>query len=152
MTTSPPPPAAEELRRWVISSPSELQVLRAQLHATLLGHEPGDGDRLADVPERMLLVVTELATNAMKHGLPPTEIRLLRSETQFMLDVADRDLDRVPEVNDDAENRGIGGRGLMIARSLSLDVGWYATEDAKHIWATFPTHGEESPDDDHKDS
>ena len=37
-----------------------------------------------------------------------------------------------------AVQSGAGGRGLMLARSFSLQVGWYATETTKHIWATFP--------------
>ena len=26
----------------------------------------------------------------------------------------------------------------MLAQSLSLQVGWYATDTTKHVWASFP--------------
>ena len=35
-----------------------------------------------------------------------------------------------------------GGRGLLLAQSFSLTVGWYATATTKHVWATFPVYPE----------
>ena len=139
LRTSPPPPVAEELHVWLLNTRAELHALRAGLHEALTGLAPAAGAGLADVPERMVLVATELATNAIKHGRPPTVIRLLRSEDQFVLDVADRDLDNLPELRD-TRPVNAGGRGLLLAQMFSLEVGWYATEDAKHIWASFPMH------------
>lgn len=139
LQTSPPPPEAEELHVWVLDDGTQLRHLRAALQKALTGHQFLAGDTLGGVPERMVLVATELATNAIVHGLPPTEVRLLRTADRFVLDVADRDLSTVPEL---AHNRPLhaGGRGLQLARAFSLDVGWYATDTAKHIWATFPRH------------
>ncbi|MFI5842188.1 ATP-binding protein [Catenuloplanes sp. NPDC051500] len=125
------PPEANEVRTWVLHSPDQLRTLRAGLSEEITG-EP-----LAEVPERMLLVATELATNAIRHGRPPTEVRLLRTEDQFVLDVLDRDPNTPPEPVDPSWESA-GGRGLQIAQSLSLDVGWYTTPHAKHVWASFP--------------
>jgi hypothetical protein len=50
--------------------------------------------------------------------------------------VADHDLSTVPELVD-FQPTGSGGRGLQLALALSLDVGWYATDTTKHIWASF---------------
>lgn len=85
----------------------------------------------------MVLVATELATNSIKYGIPPTIVRLLGTDDQFVLEVADHDLSTVPEPAD-TRPMNAGGRGLLLARSFSLDVGWYATADAKYVWATFP--------------
>ncbi|TDC49661.1 ATP-binding protein [Micromonospora sp. KC207] len=141
--TSSPPPRAVEIRRWALAGGAELRGLRASLHEALNGHALAEGEELDDIPERVVLVATELATNALLHGLPPTTVRLLRDDDLFILDVADHDLTTVPEM---AETRplGAGGRGLQLARAFSLDVGWYATEGAKHIWASFPRRDEGS--------
>lgn len=91
---------------------------------------------LDDRADRVLLVASELATNALIHGLPPSVVRLLLADGCFVLDIADHDMQAFPQLRD-VEPTDSGGRGLHLARQLSLDVGWYATVDAKHIWASF---------------
>jgi serine/threonine-protein kinase RsbW len=137
LRTSPPPPETEELTAWVLESTSQLRDLRAGLIEALNARAPTARADLADVPERMVLVVTELATNAIKHGIPPTIVRLLRTRDEFVLDVADHDLTTVPQL---ANTRPLnaGGRGLHLANAFALEVGWYASETTKHIWAAFP--------------
>lgn len=137
LRTSPPPPQAVELKRWVLCRPQDLRGLRASLHEALTGHHLVEGERLDEVPELVTLVATELATNALRHGLPPTIVTLSASAHCFHLDVADHDLTSVPELAD-FQPTGSGGRGLQLALALSLDVGWYATDTTKHIWASFP--------------
>lgn len=53
------------------------------------------------------------------------------------MEVADHDLSTVPELADTRPVKA-GGRGLLLAQSFSLTVGWYATETTKNIWAAFP--------------
>ncbi|MFB9238057.1 ATP-binding protein [Plantactinospora siamensis] len=137
LRTSPPLPETVEVRRWMLATPAELSGLRASLHEALTGNVLADGESLDDIPEQVVLVATELATNALRHGMPPTIIRLLTYDDHFVLDVADHDLASVPELAD-TRPQGASGRGLQLARALSLDVGWYATDDTKHIWASFP--------------
>ncbi|WP_433294201.1 ATP-binding protein [Actinoplanes sp. CA-030573] len=137
LQTSPPPPQAQELHVWILDDSTQLRHLRGALHQALTGHPLVAGGTVGDVPERMILVATELATNAIVHGRPPTEIRLLRADDCFVLDVADHDLSTVPELADTRPQHA-GGRGLQLARSFSLQVGWYATDTTKHIWASFP--------------
>ncbi|WP_229070092.1 ATP-binding protein [Actinoplanes sp. DH11] len=134
--TSPPPPYAELVKVWTLVSPTELKQLRAALQRELIAHPLLPDVDHDDILDRIVLVATELATNAFRHGLPPTEVRLMRNHENVILDVADHDLTSVPEL---AHTRPphAGGRGLLLAITFSLDVGWYATDDAKHIWATF---------------
>ncbi|WP_433307679.1 ATP-binding protein [Actinoplanes sp. CA-030573] len=139
LQTLPPPPEAQELHVWVLDNSTQLRQLRSALQQALTGHPPTAGDTLGDVPERMVLVASELATNAIMHGQPLAEVRLSRANDCFVLDVADHDLSTVPRVPD-TRPLGAGGRGLQLARAFSLDVGWYATATTKHIWATFPLH------------
>lgn len=137
LRTSPPPPQATELQRWTLASPADLRALRSSLHQALTGADLLDGQQLDEIPELVVLVATELATNALRHGIPPTTVRLLTAVDFFILDVADHDVSTLPEL-EDARPLDDGGRGLQIAQALSLDVGWYATEDTKNIWASFP--------------
>jgi serine/threonine-protein kinase RsbW len=137
LITSPPPPQAAELHAWVLNTSMELKHLRAAMREALAGQGLPPGDDGLEVVDSMVLVATELASNAIRHGRPPTEIRLLRTDEHFVLDVADHDLTTVPEL---AHTRPInaGGRGLLLAMNMSLKVGWYAAEQTKHIWAVFP--------------
>ncbi|MBB5111299.1 ATP-binding protein [Micromonospora echinospora] len=136
LRTSPPPPQASELERWVLDSPEDLRVLRASLRDALNRHGLVQGEDLDEVPHLVVLVATELASNALRHGRPPTIITLLTTDDRFLLDVADHDVSSVPELTDISPTDS-GGRGLFLAQSVSLDVGWYATGSTKNIWAAF---------------
>jgi serine/threonine-protein kinase RsbW len=139
LPASRPPEHAAELHCWTLGTAAELSGLRAKLHQALTGTDLVEPGSLDEVPEQMVLVASELATNAIRHGAPPTEVRLLDHGDQLVLDVADRSPGSAPELVSPEED-AIGGRGLQIAQMLSIDVGWYRTHDAKHIWATFPRH------------
>ena len=131
-----PPERFRFVREWVLHDTLGLAAVRRELLAEITSHAPQPTDALVGVPERMILVASELATNALTHGLPPTFVRLGSDGHEFLLDVADHDLSTEPQV---AEGRplGQGGFGLRIARRLSQEVGWYATATTKHVWATF---------------
>ncbi|GAA3284468.1 hypothetical protein GCM10020218_042700 [Dactylosporangium vinaceum] len=137
MSVSPLPPVTTELRSWIITNVRELHGLREALLETLEARHLVAAPAFDDRADRVLLVASELATNALVHGLPPSVVRLLLADDCFLIDIADHDMQAVPELRD-VEPYDSGGRGLHLARQLSLDVGWYATADAKHIWASFP--------------
>ncbi|MFC8190096.1 ATP-binding protein [Cellulomonas sp. NPDC057328] len=124
------------LRRWVLDSAAQLRTLRGDLREQIAASSSSAVEPLGDVPEKVVLVASELATNALAHGRPPTQVRLSQDGRTFLLEVSDGALDRHPFL---AEGRapGDGGFGLQIARRLSLDVGWYADAEGKHVWATF---------------
>jgi serine/threonine-protein kinase RsbW len=137
LETSRPPVPNDEIQRWVLDSFTELRSLRASLHKALTGQELPDGGTLDDIPEKMAVVASELATNALAHARPPTTVQLLRTEKSFILDVADEEPGVVPEVAVD-RLPGHGGLGLQLASKLALGVGWYTEGDVKHVWAEFP--------------
>jgi serine/threonine-protein kinase RsbW len=132
---SAPFPAATELHRWKLDKFGELRELRAALREAIAQVPASAPDDLTD---RIAVVATELATNALRHGLPPTEVCLLRQDDLLILDVADHDLEAEPRV---AEGRplGAGGLGLQLTRTFAIDVGWYTDKDSKHVWASFPS-------------
>ncbi|WP_035858060.1 ATP-binding protein [Cryptosporangium arvum] len=139
LTHSRPPVPSAEQQRWTLHSAHELRDLRRSLFEALTGRSFPSGGSLEDVPEKMVLVASELATNAIRHGLPPSIIRLLRAGDSFVLDVADHDK-YVSPTYADGRDPGEGGLGLRLAEKLSLDVGWYIDDEAgtKHVWAQFP--------------
>ncbi|WP_230685295.1 ATP-binding protein [Cellulomonas sp. JZ18] len=132
LRTSRPPEGFEPVRTWTIDTTAELSRLRHELSAATGGLDP--------VGERMVLIASELATNALVHGIPPTEVTLLRRDDQLLLDVADHDVSSSPAIAGERPV-GMGGFGLQIARRLSQDVGWYADEDTKHVWALLDVAG-----------
>ena len=138
MTSLPvaePYPTAAEICSWTLGAFSDLCNLRAALREAVSGAVATDA---ADFVERMALVVTELATNALRHGLPPAEVRLLREGNCLIIDVADHARRAEPAV-DAGRPPGAGGLGLQLAQTFALDVGWYSTDVAKHVWASFPS-------------
>ena len=76
-------------------------LLRASLRQALTGQPIPDGGALDNVPDKMAVIATELAANAMAHANWPTTVRLFRTET-LILDVADNDPWVVPQFADDA--------------------------------------------------
>jgi anti-sigma regulatory factor (Ser/Thr protein kinase) len=129
-----------EVRRWTLDSFGQLGALRASLHEALTGEPLPDGGDLDDIPEKMALIASELATNALAHGAPPTVVELRRTEKAFILDVADEAPDAEPEF---AEGRapGAGGMGLRLAREFAFDLGWYVEGNVKHVWAEVDIPG-----------
>lgn len=132
-----PPAHFETKRTWVLDSTEGLGQLRGSLFEELTGDAYISNSTLADIPEKMVLVVSELATNALRHGKPPTIVTLMANDDEQLLDVADHDVDSAPEIARGREI-GEGGFGLVLAHQLALDVGWYVTGKTKHIWARFP--------------
>ncbi|MBO0919459.1 ATP-binding protein [Cellulomonas sp. zg-ZUI222] len=137
LPVSRPPEGFAPVRRWELASTAQLRTLRHQL-ADEIGAGTGAARQdLEATPDKLVLIATELAANALTHALPPTTVALSRTDDQWMLDVADHDPESAP-VYAGARITGAGGLGLHLARRLSLEVGWYETDMTKNIWATFP--------------
>jgi len=98
---------------------------------------------LGKVTDAAELVVSELVTNALRHGLlsarrmpgeHPIGLRLLRQTPYLMCLVTDPGAD-VP-VRGDSDDFAESGRGLQVVESCSLRWGWQALdEDRKVVWA-----------------
>jgi serine/threonine-protein kinase RsbW len=136
-----PPAGARDLCRWVLDDPAELRTLRSSLVEAITGRAPGlhlaVSAALGDIAETMVVIATELATNALRHGLAPSTVRLSRTDAHFILDVADHDI-RTRPIYDESRPPGAGGLGLPLVRDLSDGLGWYVTADTKHVWARIP--------------
>jgi serine/threonine-protein kinase RsbW len=147
LPASSPPPGGVELGRWTVENyqglrhlrlalrqaVSELAILPASVAAPAA---PAAADE-EDIAERIAVVATELATNALRHGRPPAEVRLLRVEDLLVVDACDHDPEGEPQFDTDRP-LGQGGLGLLLARTFAVEVGWYRDGAAKHVWASFP--------------
>lgn len=139
ITAAPAPDGFHEVRSWPLLTLDQLALLRNDLGAAL----PAGGDNLEDVPECVLLVASELATNAIEHGGGPATVRLLAGDGEYLLDVADRSPQHRPQIS--STPGGDGGFGLMLAARLADAVGWYATRAGKHVWARFAVQNDAPP-------
>lgn len=122
---------------WSVSSLAEIKHVRHELLGWIA--RPGVTDpagALGSVADNMLLVASELASNALRHGRPPTVVQLLRHGDRLILDVADHDPFTAPVIAGERP-AGEGGFGLVIARRLAQQVGWYTNPPTKHVWAMF---------------
>lgn len=138
LARSPLSPAWTEASRWQVASPEDLGTLRAHLRRALAasrGRAPWPEDAVDDV----VLVASELATNAVRHATGPVWVRLLCDGAGVVVDVVDHDPAAEPAVAPSGRPGG-GGFGLVLARRLAQDVGWFTTpRGRKHVWARFAT-------------
>lgn len=90
--------------------------------------------RLTALLDPVLLVVSELVGNAVRHGRPPVEMRLRKSGDGVRVDVHDDD-SSAPE----ARAVGAGeesGRGLLLVDAFAAESGVEQIEgDGKVVWA-----------------
>jgi anti-sigma regulatory factor (Ser/Thr protein kinase) len=94
--------------------------------------------RLADenrLPQKVAadieLVVTEIVTNAVRHGLPPIELELQFEAGKVRGAVRDRSPD-APEPTREPDHRG--GFGMNIVAACTSQWGCVAQPDGKQVW------------------
>lgn len=87
------------------------------------------GDDCSDIVE---LITSELLTNAVMHGRPPTDLRALVGADRVRLEVSDR-TSAPPELHEPLG--ASGGFGLHIVQELSIDWGWHPLAGGKVVWA-----------------
>ncbi len=126
---------------WTVRSVEEVSAVRAALASQLpcdcaAAHSGATDDTLSGI-QRIILVASELVSNALLHAGGPATVRLLCDGRSALLDVVDRSPDMPPVVATDRA-LGQGGFGLHLARRAAHTVGWYSTSSGeKHVWARF---------------
>ena len=107
-------------------------------------HGPGQARRAAaecaarlglrrEQEQDLLLVVSEMVTNAVRYGAPPVQLELVVGDDAVLVAVSDSGPGRPrPRAADpDAE----GGRGMMLVDQLSSDPGVRPQPPGKAVWA-----------------
>lgn len=97
--------------------------------------------RLPLLIESCALAVSELVTNAVRHGRPPIGMRLRRRPRDVRLDVRDSDPQTGPAPDGgDAIKERESGRGLNIVQAIADDSGSeHIPGDGKTVFASWRT-------------
>lgn len=90
------------------------------------------GHGMAGLIDAMVLMVSEVVTNAIIHGGSDAELRLILTGEAVRVEVADRSaaLPAVRQYSDTATT----GRGMMIVESLASAWGTQSRGDGKVVW------------------
>jgi anti-sigma regulatory factor (Ser/Thr protein kinase) len=90
-----------------------------------------------DDGERLLLVVEELVSNALRHGRPPVHVSITAAHLGWLVAVSDVATDRppLPALYRDPAR---GGMGLSLVARLCACHGWAVEDDVKSVWAQVP--------------
>jgi hypothetical protein len=117
--------------------PEAVRTLRHRAR-TLLTH----WDFSPEAIDEALLLISELATNAINHALPPADLRLSMPETdghRFLhIEVTDAGPAPRPSPFPERQNPDESGRGISIVAALSLRHGTHSTPERTTRWADLP--------------
>ena len=113
------PTEVQRARRWA----------RSRLHDSGVGHD----EALADT---LLLVISELVTNAVVHAGTSSALRLLlpNVRTPGAVRVEVSDLSTCPPRRRHAAGEEMGGRGLELVSLLADRWGWEREGAGKRVW------------------
>jgi anti-sigma regulatory factor (Ser/Thr protein kinase) len=93
----------------------------------------GHVDQPAETVERLELIVTELAANAVRHTDSAFDVTFTVAERTVRVEVSDAST-AVPEVHHPAPLE-LGGRGLLLVEAYSDRWGYQPTTGGKIVWA-----------------
>lgn len=81
-----------------------------------------------------VMVGHELVANALRHGMPPAALRLLRRDGAVLIEVGDASpaLPRIAEIDNEAS---MSGRGMFIVSRLARSWGVRPQSTGKVVWA-----------------
>jgi anti-sigma regulatory factor (Ser/Thr protein kinase) len=83
--------------------------------------------------EDLVLVVSEMVTNAVRHGAPPVLLEVVADEEAVVVAVVDGSAR--PPVRRDAGDDAEGGRGMALVHLLTNEHGVDARPPGKTVWA-----------------
>jgi anti-sigma regulatory factor (Ser/Thr protein kinase) len=85
----------------------------------------------------VILVASELAANAIRHGSPPALLRLEYTDGRVRVTVSNHGGSPDPRIVDAAPDAG-SGRGLAMVQAIADEVGWQRDGDRLDVWAELP--------------
>jgi serine/threonine-protein kinase RsbW len=142
LSAGPPEEAGDRCGSWPLQMAPQLARVRSAVdqlarlryaHPSLVTPEPS----LLGVMERLALVVSELGSNALRHGQAPITVSLNRVRRGWLLTVSDGDPQSTPIMGPTELDSG-HRHGLQVVALVSTRVGWYVDDSGKHVWAAVP--------------
>ena len=131
------PPDGECWWRWQPDHLADLAWVRRDLRAGLARRprsRAADDDGLSDA---IVMVVDELASNALRHGRPPVVVVVCRTSGAWLLEVCDRAVETPPR-RAVGRDPAMGGMGLGIVADIASECGWSWSPAGKVVWAVVP--------------
>jgi anti-sigma regulatory factor (Ser/Thr protein kinase) len=89
-----------------------------------------------DIADDVLLIVSELVTNAIRYGRAPVQFAMRFTERDVVVEVADCERRR-PQLRP-FDPAGPTGRGLRVVEALGASWGVRPTGLGKSVWCTVP--------------
>jgi len=137
-----PIPASTQTRLALqLESLRGLSAVRRQVQAFLLsslsaGPQDAPLPAAEDAIEQAILVIDELASNAVRHGSPPSSLHIADQDGRWIVIVTDSAPDRLPTP---ARERpaGQGGYGLYLIADLTAAHGVHLDTDRKTVWVSI---------------
>jgi signal transduction histidine kinase len=131
------PPPATSLLSWELTDVVELPRVRAELRRHPATTAPSDDPRATDAHDQLVLVLDEMASNALRHGGGRVRASVRQTEDAFLVEVSDQApaSPPTPAVGRDPSE---GGLGLYLIAEMAIRHGWYVRHGAKHVWALLP--------------
>ena len=114
--------------------PASVGVARRFVRDLLDSHGDVDEDTL----DTLLLLASELVTNAILHAHTPVELGVCVDGGRALVCVADRMPNSEPLTPRDHSRDRPGGRGLALVADLSDDWGTTSFTGGKTVWFTMP--------------
>ncbi len=108
--------------------PQEVSRVRRRVAAALA--EVGVPDEQCEVA---VLLVSEVVTNAILHGMPPAEISVQVHDGHIQIEVSDAGAAQVAPVAEVQWDDG-GGRGLMLVEALATSWGTSQRAARNQVW------------------
>lgn len=90
---------------------------------------------LCEEADDLLIVVSEMVTNAVRHGAPPVRLEVSADDDVVLVSVADGS-PWPPQVRP-ADETAEGGRGMTLVDRLSSDHGVLPQPPGKTVWASL---------------
>ena len=95
------------------------------------------GEVPGPVVDDLLLLVSELVTNAVVHAGSPAVVRLDSDVRRIKVAVADRDAERAPSVVE-PDAQSASGRGVLLVDRLAARWGVEPRSEGKVVWFELP--------------
>ncbi|GAB6902901.1 ATP-binding protein [Kineosporia succinea] len=92
------------------------------------------GHVFSSASERVAMTMGELTVNGLRHGDPPVTASLSRGSRGWLLVVSDAAPGRTPTAPG-PDLTAVGGLGLRLVLSMSVEVGWCLERGRKLVWA-----------------
>ncbi|MBB3675139.1 ATP-binding protein [Modestobacter versicolor] len=131
------PPAGQDRWSWRPQLLSELPLIRRELRRSLVADtSDAAAEQEEELHERLVLLMDELLSNALRHGRAPVAGLVRRTASSWLLVVSDAAA-TVPPHPDPDRDPARGGLGLRMVADLTTAYGWCSDGGRKHVWAVL---------------